>query len=42
MMRQDLTKKRLLIMGGTRFSCEIVKKAQELGIYTLVADYNKV
>ena len=37
-----LTGKRLLILGGMRFSCEIVKKAQELGIYTLVADYNPV
>ena len=25
-----------------RFSCEIVKKAKEMGIYTLVADYNKI
>ena len=37
----ELKGKRLLILGGTRISCEIVKKAQEMGIYTLVADYNK-
>ena len=37
-----LTGKRLLIMGGVRFSCEIVNKAREMGIYTLVADYNRI
>ncbi len=41
-MVQELRGKRLLILGGMRISCEIVKKAQALGIYTLVADYNKV
>ena len=38
-MENDLRGKRLLIMGGMRISCEIVKKAKELGIYTIVADY---
>ena len=38
----DLSGKRLLILGGMRFSCEIVLKAQAMGIYTLVADYNKI
>lgn len=38
----DLYGKRLLILGGMRFSCEIVKTARAMGIYTLVADYNKV
>lgn len=42
MMYQELKGKRLLILGGMRFSCEIVKKAQAMGIYTLVADYNKI
>lgn len=41
-MYQDLTGKRLLVLGGMRISCEIVKKAQSMGIFTLVADYNKV
>lgn len=41
-MYQDLKGKRLLILGGMRFSCEIVRKAQDMGIYTLVADYNKI
>ena len=31
-----------MILGGMRFSCEIVKKAQAMGIYTLVADYNRI
>ena len=38
----NLSGKRLLILGGMRFSCEIVLKAQAMGIYTLVADYNKI
>ena len=38
----NLTGKRLLILGGMRISCEIVHKAQEMGVFTLVADYNKV
>ena len=38
----DLKGKRLLIMGGMRISCEIVRKAQEMGIYTIVADYNPI
>lgn len=41
-MYQELTGKRLLVLGGMRISCEIVKKAQAMGIYTLVADYNKI
>ena len=41
-MNQYLKGKRLLILGGMRISCEIVRKAKEMGIYTLVADYNKM
>lgn len=41
-MLQELKGKRLLILGGMRISCEIVKKAQAMGIYTLVADYNTI
>lgn len=29
-------------MGGMRISCEIVRKAQEMGLYTIVADYYPV
>lgn len=35
----DLQGKRLLILGGSRISCEIVKKAQAMGIYTMVTDW---
>ena len=38
-MNEDIIGKRLLIMGGMRISCEIVRKAREMGIYTIVADY---
>ena len=41
-MDQELQGKRLLILGGMRISCEIVREAKALGIYTLVADYNKI
>lgn len=41
-MNSNLKGKRLLILGGMRFSCEIVNKAKEMGIYTLVADYNNI
>ena len=37
-----LTGKRLLVLGGTRISCEIVRAAKKMGVYTLVADYNKI
>ena len=39
---QKIEGKRLLIMGGMRISCEIVRKAQGMGVYTIVADYNKI
>ncbi|MDD6184491.1 MAG: ATP-grasp domain-containing protein [Bacteroidales bacterium] len=41
-MQEKLIGKRLLILGGMRISCEIVRKAQSMGVYTLVADYNKI
>lgn len=34
--------KKLLVLGGTRISCEIVKKAQKMGLFVIVTDYNKV
>lgn len=33
---------RLLVMVGMRISCEIIRKAQELGVVVGVADYNTV
>lgn len=41
-MVEELKGKRLLIMGGMRISCEIVRMAKSMGIYTIVADYNKI
>ena len=31
--------KKILILGGNQASCDIVKKAQEMGIYTIVTDW---
>lgn len=41
-MNEKLKGKRLLIMGGTQISCEIVRAAQKYGIIAIVADYNTV
>ena len=35
----DLKGKKLLILGGSRISCEIVRKARELGVHTTVTDW---
>ena len=35
----NLAGKRLLILGGSRISCEIVKHAKNMGIITGVTDY---
>lgn len=32
--------KKLLVLGGTKISCEIVKKAKDMGLYVAVLDYN--
>lgn len=42
MTNNNLKGKRLLILGGMRISCEIVCKAKAMGVYTIVADYNKI
>lgn len=36
----DLEGKRVAILGGTRISCEIVRAARDLGMRTVVIDYN--
>ena len=41
-MSDDLSGKRLLILGGTQISCEIVRIARELNCVIGVADYNSV
>lgn len=35
----DLKGKKLLILGGTYPSCEIIKQAKKQGVYVLVTDY---
>jgi len=35
----DLTKKKLLVLGGIRMSCEIVKQAKMQGVLVYVTDY---
>lgn len=35
----DLKGKRLLILGGSKISCEIVRKAKAMGVYTMVTDW---
>ena len=42
MNKYNLKGKRLLILGGMRISCEIVRTARRMGVYTLVADYNTI
>ena len=41
-MNLELKDKRLLVLGGTRISCEIIRKAKELGCFVAVADYNNI
>lgn len=36
---QDIKGKRLLIIGGVKLACNIIEKARELGVYTIVTDY---
>lgn len=37
-----MAKKKLLVLGGTRISCEIIHKAHAMGHSVIVADYNPV
>lgn len=41
-MTFNLENKRLLVMGGTRISCEIIRTAKRLGCFVGVADYYPV
>ena len=38
----DIKGKRLLLLGGTRISCEIIRAAQEMEVEVIVADYNTI
>lgn len=40
MENQELKGKKLLVLGGFNFACDIVVRAQRLGAYVIVADYN--
>ena len=33
--------KKLLILGGIKLACDIVKSAKRMGAYVIVADYNE-
>lgn len=37
--RDEFQGKRLLLLGGTPLMCHVVRKAKEMGIYTIVTDY---
>lgn len=39
-MHKDLNGKKLLIIGGTKTECDIVRYAKAAGVYTIVADYD--
>ncbi|NLL56079.1 MAG: hypothetical protein GX242_02575, partial [Clostridiales bacterium] len=36
---ESLKGKKLLILGGPALACDIVEKAKELGVYTIVTDW---
>lgn len=36
---KEIEGKKLLILGGIKLACDIVKRAQEMGAYVVVADY---
>lgn len=38
-MFEDLSGKKLLILGGMRMACDLVRQAQKMGVYVVVADY---
>lgn len=39
-MFENLNGKKLLILGGIQRTCAIVRRAQQLGVYVIVADYD--
>ena len=41
-MFKELKGKRLLVLGGTRISCEIIRQAKKMGLTVVVADYYPV
>ena len=39
-MRREFEGKKLLVLGGIKYECDIVEHAQRMGAYTIVADYD--
>ena len=39
-MEKEFAGKKLLVLGGFALACDIVKRAQDMGAYVIVADYN--
>lgn len=42
MINTELRGKKLLVLGGNALSCDIVNTAKQLGVYTIVTDWNKI
>ncbi len=40
-MYNELKGKRLLILGGVKLLCDVVERAQAIGVYVIVVDYLK-
>ena len=40
MENKELKGKKLLLLGGFNQACDIIRRAQEMGVYVVVADYN--
>ena len=40
MLMKEFEGKKLLVLGGIKYECDIVEHAQQLGAYTIVADYD--
>lgn len=38
----DIAGKKLLVLGGTKISCEIIREAQKMGVFVGVTDYNTI
>ena len=39
-MKKEFEGKKLLVLGGIKYECDIVEHAQKMGAYTIVADYD--
>ena len=39
---EELKGKKLLILGGNALTMDIVEKAKDLGVYTIVTDWNSI